>query len=309
MHDVLAWGLTFDLTISLPFVYWFFVVRRGKAQMVSVAPVFIAGTAAASFLIPAAQQTFLSQLKLFLLPLAELSLVTALVMRVRRAAKSRGNSDDPYERILNAARALIGETRVAEVVASEVAMVYYALFTWRKKPSAVAGRAFTLHERCGWGTILVCIYVLIVAEGIGMHLLLARWSTVAAWIWTTFDLWAMLWLLGDYQGLELRRSYLSDDALHIRYGLRWNVAVPLASIASIDDVQGEWKQQPGVLRVAMLEEPRVLITLEEPIVAKGLAGLRKTIHAIAFLPDDDETIDALRAQWRTARFFEPDGGR
>jgi hypothetical protein len=296
MHDVLAWGLTFDLTISLPFVYWFFVVRRGKAQMVSVAPVFIAGTAAASFIIPAAQQTFLSQLKWFVLPLAELSLVTALVMRLRRVAKTRRDGDDPYERIFSAARTLVGDTRVAEIVASEIAMVYYALFTWRKQPAAVAGRAFTLHERCGWGTILVCIYVLIIAEGIGMHLLLARWSTLAAWIWTTLDLWAMLWLLGDYQGLKLRRSFLSDDALHIRYGLRWHVTVPLASIASIDDVVGEWKPQPGVLRVAMLEDPRVIITLDEPVIAKGLAGLRKTIHAIALLPDDDETIDALRAR-------------
>lgn len=307
MHDVFAWGLTFDLTISLPFLYWFFVVRRGKAQMLSVAPVFIAGTAAASFIIPAAQQTFLSQLKLFVLPLAELSLITALVMRVRKLRRSQSTSEDAYERILAAVRTLVGDTRVAEIVASEVAMVYYALFTWRKQPAAVPGRAFTVHERSGWGTILVCIYVLIVAEGLGMHLLISRWSTLGAWAWTVLDLWAMLWLLGDYRGLVLRRSFLTDDALHIRFGLRWNVTIPLASIASIEEFSGE--RRAGVLRVSVLEDPRVLITLEEPVVAKGLAGIRKTIHAIALLPDDDETIDALRAQWRTARFFEPDGGR
>jgi hypothetical protein len=305
MHDVLAWGLTFDLTISLPFLYWFFVVRRGKAQAVTVAPVFIAGTAAASFFIPSAQQTFLSQLKLFVLPLAELSLVTALVMRIRKLAKTPSVSNDAYERILAAARALLGETRVAEIVASEVAMVYYALFTWRRKAAAVPGHAFTVHERSGWGTILICIYVLIVAEGVGMHLLIAQWSTLAAWGWTALDLWAMLWLLGDYRGLVLRRSFISEEALHIRFGLRWNVVVPLTSIASIEDVHGEWQSKPGVLKVAILEDPRVLITFDEPVVAKGLAGLRKTIHAIALLPDDEETIAYLR----TARSLEPEGGR
>ena len=304
MHDIFAWGLTFDLTISLPFLYWFFVVRRGKAQALTIAPVFIAGTAAASFLIPPAQQGFLSQLKLFVLPLAEISLVTALVMRIRRAAKTPSASTDAYERIHHAVRALIGETRVAEIVASEIAMVYYALFTWRRKPEAVAGRAFTVHERCGWGTILVCICVLIIAEGIGMHLLLARWSTIAAWAWTTLDLWAMLWLLGDYQGLKLRRSVLTDDALHIRLGLRWNVTIPLTSIASIEDGTREGRD---VLKVAMLEDARVLIALDAPVVVKGLAGLRKTITAIALLPDDDETLDAVRAQWRTARLRAPLG--
>jgi hypothetical protein len=34
--DVAAWGVTFDLTISLPLLYWFFVVRTGKAQALTL---------------------------------------------------------------------------------------------------------------------------------------------------------------------------------------------------------------------------------------------------------------------------------
>jgi hypothetical protein len=42
-----------------------------------------------------------------------------------------------------------------------------------------------------------------------------------------------------------------------------------------------------VLKVAILDDPRWLITLREPVVVHGLAGLRKTVRAIALLPDQD----------------------
>jgi hypothetical protein len=40
--------------------------------------------------------------------------------------------------------------------------------------------------------------------------------------------------------------------------------------------------------------PRWLITFDAPVVAHGLAGLRKEIRGIALLPDDDAPISALQ---------------
>lgn len=293
--DVAAWGVTFDLTISIPLLYWWFVVRAGKARALTIAPVFLAGTALASFLIPSGQQQFLQQLGTIVVPLAEVLLVGALVRRILAARKERSTSSDPYERIHAAARTLAGEGRVAEVIASEVAMVYYAIFGWSAKAEERRGTAMTFHERSGWGSIVACILVLIAAEGIGMHLLLARWSPYAAWTWTAMDVWGALWLLGDYHALRLRRTFVDEDALHLRYGLRWNATIPHALIASTEEVrsESEWKRK-DVLKVAMLDEPRWLITLREPVIAHGLAGLRKEIRGIALLADDEEWLSALR---------------
>src|SRR4029453_5939826 len=60
--DVAAWGVTFDLAVSIPLLYWFFVVRSGKARPLTVAPVFVIATTIAAALIPRAQQDFLHQL-------------------------------------------------------------------------------------------------------------------------------------------------------------------------------------------------------------------------------------------------------
>ena len=279
MHDVLAWGLTFDLTISIPLLYWFFVVRTRKARAVTLAPVFAGGSMVAAAILPASQQQFLRQL----VPVAELFFLGALVRRIALARPTRSTSSDPSERIAAAARAITGEERVAAVIASEVTIFYYAFFGWRLKPVT---RGITFHERNSWGTLLAGIYVLIAAEGIGMHFLLRMWHPYAAWAWTFLDLWAAIWLLGDYHGLRLRHTVLDDEALHLRYGLRWSATIPRDLIESIEEVREEsqWKRK-DVLKVAMLDDPRWLITLREPVVIHGLAGLRKRVTAIAMLPD------------------------
>jgi hypothetical protein len=291
--DLAAWGVTFDLTISIPLLYWFFVVRTGRARALTIAPVFLAGMMLATRLVPGPQQQFVRQLGLVLVPLAELLLIGALVRRVIAARKERSTSADPYERIAAAAKTLAGEGIIADVITSEIATFYYALFGWRQQPEP-RERAVTFHQRNGWGTILICIFVLIAAEGLAMHLFLARWSTLVAWGWTALDLWAVLWLLGDYQGLRLRRSWIDDDALHIRYGLRWTLTIPRDLIASIDEIrnESEWKRK-DVLKIAILDEPRWLITLREPMTARGMAGLRKEVRALAVLPDRDEWIELI----------------
>ena len=290
--DLAAWGITFDLTISLPLLYWFFVVRGGKARPLTIVPVFLLGTMLATALIPHAQQAFLRQLGRVVVPVAELLLVTALVGRIIAARREPNPSSDPYDRIAKAANTLAGEGVMANVITSEAAMFYYAFFGWRRQPP-MRERAVTFHERNGWSTILACILVIIAAEGLAMHLLLAQWKSVAAWCWTALDLWALIWLLGDYQALRLRRTWIDDEALHIQYGLRWTITVPREQIASVEEIRNESWKRKEILRIAILDAPRWKVTLREPLVARGLLGLRKRIVAIALLPDDDSWIANL----------------
>jgi hypothetical protein len=45
----------------------------------------------------------------------------------------------------------------------------------------------------------------------------------------------------------------------------------------------------------VLEDPRWLVTLREPVVVRGMMGLRRTVTALALLPDDEEWLSALRS--------------
>lgn len=288
--EVAAWGITFDLTITIPLLYWFLLVRTGRARALGLVPLFLAGVAAAAVIVPRAQQAFLGQLRAVVVPGIEALVVFLIIRRLLALKHVPGAVTDPYERVLLVARAIFGEGRVAEVVASELSVLWYALFCWRKQPEARV-HAVTFHQRNGWGTIVACILVLIAAEGLAMHLLLGRWSTTAAWAWTGLDLWGALWLTGDYHAIRLRRSWIEEDVLHLRHGLRWSADIPLDIVSSVREVrhESEWRRR-DVLRVAMLDEPRWLVELREPVVVKGLAGMRKEIRALALQPDDEAWV-------------------
>jgi hypothetical protein len=275
--DIAAWGVTFDLTLTIPLVWYFVVVRSGTARPMTLAPVFVVCMMLAALVVPRGQQQFLHDLRYLSAPLE----IVTLIFLGRRLAKVRD--------VESATRAMFGHSRAADFVASEVSILWYAVFCWRTKPPE---EGFTVHQRNGWGTIAACIVAMIGFESIGMHLLVQQWSVKAAWIVTALDLYGVLWIVGDYHALRLRPTYSAEGILHLRYGLRWNAEIPLAEIESIDDVRGEadWKRK-NVLKMAMLDEPKYLVKLRRPVTVNGLAGIRRTIDAIAVLPDDIEAFD------------------
>ena len=275
--DVAAWGVTFDLTLTIPLVWYFVVVRSGAARPLTLAPVFVVCMMLAAFVVPRGQQQFLHDLRYLSAPLE----IVTLVLLGRRLARVRD--------VESATRAMFGNSRVADFVACELSILWYALFCWRKKPEQ---SGVTVHQRNGWGTIVACILCMLAFESIGMHLLVQMWSTKAAWVVTALDFYGVLWLLGDYHALRLRPTFSADGILHLRYGLRWSADIPLAEIESIDEVRNEWEwKRKNVLKMAMLDEPKFLVRLRRPVTVNGLAGIRRTIDAVAVLPDDAEAFD------------------
>lgn len=292
--DVAAWGVTFDLTITIPAIYWLVVVRSGRARAATIAPVFVAGAAIAALVVPHDQQHFLHQLRLVAAPL---DVITVGLVLQRLIGHRQSGSGDAETRIRSAARAAFGESTLAEIVASELSILYYALFCWRRQPVVTAdAQVITVHRNSGWGSIAACIVVLLTFESLGMHLAVSLWSTKAAWIVTALDLYGILWVLGDYHALRLRSTTVTRDSLEVRHGLRWSASIPLDNIASIDRVrsEAEWKRKQ-TLKVALVDEPQFIVRLCTPVASRGVAGLRRTIDSVAFRPDDVAAFEqALR---------------
>jgi hypothetical protein len=272
-------------------LWWFFAVRTGRAGAVTLIPLFVIGVAVAARIIPAAQHSFVDQLRYIAAPL-DLVTIALVVRRVARIRRIDGGGD-PVARIERACAEMFGNGYAARAVAFEISIIYFAFSGWRKRAPA----GFTVHQRSGWGTVVGGFVFLIAVESVGAHLVVQMWSVKAAWIVTTLDIYGLLWLLGDFQALRLRPTRIEGDTLILNYGLRWRAEVPLSAIAAIEPVHGEadWKRK-GVLKMAMLDEPRLLIRFAAPRTMQGLAGIRRTFDAIAILADDDAGFaDALRA--------------
>ncbi len=288
-----AWGVTFDLAITIPLIYYIAVVRTGAAKPITIAPVFVIGVALAARLIPHGQQAFVRDLRWIAAPLelVTLALVAGRLMAMRRAGTAA--SDDPLARITAACREIFGRSPMATFVAFEVTTLYYGLFAWRKKAPR---EGYSVHERSGWGVIVAAFLLVIAGEGVGMHFLLIRSFPRGAWLWTALDLYGALWLMGDYQALRLRRITLDDDALQIRFGLRASATIPYSAIVAIEPRKGEWEKRKGTLKVAIVDDPGTIIRLREPMTIQFIAGIRKTIDTVAILADDDAFEAALRSR-------------
>lgn len=152
--------------------------------------------------------------------------------------------------------------------------------------------AITIHERNGWGTVIACFVVLISFECVGVHLLVQHWSTKVAWILTSLDVYGVLWLIGDYRALRLRPTLIRPGGIELRYGRRLSATIARDNVAAVETItdESQWKRK-GTIKLALLDDPKYLIRLREPVVATLMAGIKRKIDAIAILPDDTAAFE------------------
>jgi hypothetical protein len=180
---------------------------------------------------------------------------------------------------------VLGSGLPARLAANELAMLGLALFSWRSRPEP---GTLSVHRRSGWTAVCVAVLFISLPETAGLHLLIARWSTSAAWVATALGAYGVVWLLGDLRALQLRGVTVSDGLLRIRIGVRREADVPLSSIAAIEDGAA-----PGAERLAVLGAPVLTLRLREPIEVRPLFGKARRASALALQVDDPAALRAL----------------
>jgi hypothetical protein len=206
--------------------------------------------------------------------------------------------------VLAAIRAAVGEIvrypRVAEVVAAEIALFWYALLSWRARPEVAPGEtAFTQHRRSGIMGLFGAVSFACVGEMLGVHLLVAHWSPRLAWGLTAFSVYGVLWLVGLARSILLRPVVVAPDGLRVRMGLLYEAHVPFGRIASVAEVRAAPanRRAAGYLHAAVFAAPRLMIELNGQVEARGLYGNRKRgITRIGLLVDEPRQLAAAIAE-------------
>lgn len=278
--QILGWALTFDLAITIPIIYYWTNVRSGRRPPAALLPIFIISVSIASLVVPRlAAGHFQEQLHLLAVP-AEIASI-AMVVRRLRAPRTGGTRD---ARIEEATVAVLGRGPVATAVAGEIKVCAHALFGSSERTGDPRMKISGVDD---WPTIAACILMLLAFEAIGMHLLVQLWSVKAAWVLTALDVYSALWIIGDARALRSLQPEIRDGVLDVRFGLRWSVEVPLALIDEVRPVrsEGDWKNR-HTLKLALLDEPTILVLLSRPVTATGFVGITRRVTALAVLPVD-----------------------
>ncbi len=189
--------------------------------------------------------------------------------------KLSSGSGDLIDRL----RAALPDTLLTRVAITEVTLLWYGLFSWRRTPPP----GFTAHRRAGLVAIDAALLLAVAAEAIPLHFWLHGGWRLGA---TLLHAYSALWLLGDLQALRLRPITIEGCALHLRIGLRWEARLQLSAIKSA----GAPTIPEDALRVGVIGSPNLVLRFSEPQTLRGLFGIERRASAIALLVDDPAAL-------------------
>ena len=267
-------AVIFDLCVVPAGLWWALLVRPGLARPRTIARVAIASIALCALL-------FGREVRLLAVPL-ELALAWVAVSSVRRALQAR-SADDAATALRIGLSGALGDSLVARAVAVELAVFWYALFSWGRRPPP----GFSAWRRAGWVAIYVAILLACLAEAIPLHFLFRRWGPLAATLSVLLHGYTVLWLIGDLRALILRPIRLDSGMLKIRIGLRWEADVPVDAIVAVERTPAG----PG-LRLGVLGSANLGLRLREPVELHGPFGIRRTSDALLLQVDEPDALES-----------------
>lgn len=162
-------------------------------------PIGFLVVAAAALTLPAGHRDLLQYIRYLAIPF-ELAVFAAIFVGVRQANRrlaAAGHALDVPERIRAALTVGAMPPRVADVVAMETSIFFYALAAWRRKPFAPAGaRAFSYHRETGLAGLLYTVAGLALVEMFAVDLVVRAHHHTGANV-----------LLALYAPVEARGAY------------------------------------------------------------------------------------------------------
>ncbi|QMV42471.1 hypothetical protein [Cohnella cholangitidis] len=295
----LAYAVLVDCALVVPFLYWLLILRPKGKSIAAIAVLPMIGILAAWLILPPAQRSMAWNgswpVELFLIA-AELAFVgyeARIAYRViRNFRKVAREERDTAEALRIAIQEGIGMGKLASLVLHEASMMYYLLFSWRRKrEEESADKAlFSYHKNTNQVLYAAILSKVILIEGVVVHLLLQSWSHWAAWILTIADLWLLALIWGDCRASVLQPVKLADDKLRLRYGLRIRADIPLEEVSHAASAR-EFQPDPEEQKKAALPiagTPNVRIELKHPVTVEGLLFLPRKVSVIFLALDEPE---------------------
>lgn len=286
---VLSAALAIDLMGTVPFAYWWLVVRPGVARARTLLPVIALSVVGAKLVLPPEYVRLVGLVRWATAPL-ELLLVYYAGRTIARALGASHDADVADALDAGLVHAL-GDRAVAHVVAAELATLHYALLARAARPPREAAvEAFT--QRGAFPIAFVwALGMAMIAEGGAMHVWLATSHPRLAWTLTALTLYSLLWLVGHRRATVLRPVTLDGRTLALRAGLRLSARVDLdTDVARVERLTWRTapKPAPDYVNAAKPGTPNILVTFARPTVVAGPLGIRRTVSRVGLMLDEPD---------------------
>lgn len=287
--SILSVGITFDLLLTVPFVY-FLLIRKTKIPKTTVVPFLIVGIIICSFILPAENQYYLNLFKTWVLLIVELSILSFVIFNVRKGIiqyrQSKTESFDFFTTLKNICYKILPKGLVIPVV-TEIAVFYYGFINWRKRK--LKENEFTYHKDSGTVTLLIAIIFIVAIETVTIHILLAKWNTTVAWILTCLSIYSSIQVFGFVKSMLKRPITIENNKLYLRYGIMNETTIDLKNIDSIEITSKDIELNKETRKLSFLgelESHNIVIRLKEENTLIGLYGFKRKYKNLALHVDN-----------------------
>ena len=288
-NDSLVLGVTIDLLLTIPLVY-FLLIRKTQIPKTTVVPVMILGMLIGSYFLPKDSQSYLELFKTWFLPVIEISILTFLVIKVRKTIKKykylKGNSSDFFLVLKNACSEILPQKLIIPF-ATEIAVIYYGFINWKSK--VIRDNEYTYHKKNGSSALFGALIMVIIIESIAVHLLLAKWSEFAAWVLTILSVYTAIQVLGFAKSISQRPITINESSLMLKYGIMNEVEIAATDIISIEVSSSVLEKDTLTKSLSPLggvEGHNVRIQLKRECDLIGLYGFKKRFKVIGLYVDE-----------------------
>lgn len=295
--DQLSIGILLDLCITLPIVYFLFI-RNTSVSKVTILYVAVIGLILAGFILPDDQQELLNQVKHIAIPLLEVGIVSSVFFKFRKLRwtfkTKQGRTPDFYDSILRSCEELFPGI-VGKLLATEISVIYYLFAPKSKKEND--DLAFSYYEKSGIISVIGVFIFLLILETLVVHLLVAEWNNIMAWIITGAGSYTGLQILSIARSMKHRHVIIDKDTrlLHLRFGFSSQVSIPIDEIQSIELT----RKTPGDEEIVALspfhifDPHNMIIRLNRELTLFRIYGLKKNFSTILFYIDEKEVFKTL----------------
>ena len=303
-NEPLVIGITADLLLTVPFIY-FLLIRKTKIPKTTVIPIMITGLLIGSFFLPKESQSYLNLFKSWILPIVEISVLLFIIYKVRKGIKkyksNKTEAFDFYTTLKNTCYDILPKGVVIPFV-TEIAVFYYGFICWKRRE--LKANEFSYHKDSGTIALLIAIIFIVAIETIVFHILLSKWSNIAAWILTFLSVYSGIQIFGFLKSMFQRPISIENGRLYLRYGIMTETIIDIKDIDSIEisskDIEIN-KETKKLSFLGDLESHNVIIRLKKENQLAGLYGTRRKYKNLAFYVDDkaefNDQINNTLQQW------------
>jgi len=286
----LSIGITLDLLITIPFVY-FLIIRKKEIPKITVVTLFVIGIVIASIMIPEEHQSVLSQIKTFILPVVELVVFSFLIFKARKIIQELKKQQRNYSVFYSAiqqAVSIVFPNKIGQLLATEIAVVYYGFLAWKKR--ALKENEFSYHKNGTSVSILIGFILVILIETIAVHALVQKWNVIVAWLLTVLSIYTCLQLFSLMRSLSKIpiEVDLTSKVLTLKYGFFGEAVIPFENIKGVDLTEKDLPADKSIIPfspLGNLDTHNIVLHLNKKTIFKSFYGMEKTYTSIAFFVD------------------------